>query len=108
MSLLRAIDEAIEVRTLLHRLGEQLEALDTADEVKRELLELYYPAWDSLSRVIEEVEAAIVPSGLKVAVTFVPAAGKEGTVGEEEAGYRIPRHGGDPRGTMILPSEPFE
>lgn len=108
MSLLRAIDETIEVRKLIHKLGEELEKLDIAENTRADLLEGYYQAWDMINSAVAHLEESVVPSGLKVAISFMPDLDRAGAVAEEVQHYSLPRRGGDPRGTLMLPSDPPE
>jgi hypothetical protein len=107
MSLLRATDKAIEARKLLHVMEQEINQLNLKEEKQTELLELYWRIWDLVSTAVEELEHSLVPENQSIAVTFLPRKKTdESIVAESAPGYRVPRRGGDPRGTLFLPSVP--
>ncbi|MFH0882111.1 MAG: hypothetical protein V2A56_03925 [bacterium] len=105
MSLLRAADEAIEARKLLHIMEQEINHLKLKEEDQTAFLELYWRIWDLVAGVVDELEHSLVPENQAIAVTFLPREKTdESIVAEAAPGYRVPRRGGDARGTLFLPS----
>jgi len=107
MGFLRAVDEAIEARRLLHVMENSINELALKEKESAALLELYWRIWDLVSNVVRQLEQALISEGQSVAVTFLPGEEKEASqLAESSPGYRVPRRGGDSRGTLLLPSLP--
>ena len=105
MSFLRATDKSIEARRLLHVMENEIKELDLPEAALEDLLELYWRVWDLVDGTVHEMELALLPENQSIAITFFPDKKKNDTVVAESAPeYRVPRHEGDPRGTLFLPS----
>jgi hypothetical protein len=106
MSLLKAMDELLETRRLIHDLRVEMEEIKLDEIAQNGLLEAWEAVWNMINRTVQDAEAALLPDGLKVAVSFMPLSREDSTRNSESGiGGRMPRRGGDPRGTLLLPSE---
>ncbi len=114
MSLLSATDLAIQARKIAHDLCGKMQALNTGNGNRHELVNDCKSLQVRVSQIVDELERSLVHEDETVAVTFFPFRQQGDTVTEPQiresgSSYRI---GNSPaeqsRGTMMLPSTPPE
>ena len=107
MSLLLAIDNALEARKLMLRLTEWIDEVSEDNDEWFKLQDTGHQVYDRMQKIVEHLESAILPRYGSVSITFHPFRPEDsGNVEREELQnrFRVPRRAGDLRGTLALPS----